>query len=233
MLTGISSAGVAGNFGVPAAYFYALAATLPVQVTATQHYQTATGSQLSRLLTDLTSAINAGTTTDSEAFVTLPTVTPPTANTTTAAQAARRLRHGRAPGHGHANRARWAPCRSPSRGRRDGHQPPGRRNRHREPGHAGVGANIAPGTAVASVGSTDLVLTQPVLDRVPAGTTVFLVPLIRPTFRAWSRTGSPFRPTFPGRPAARPTNPARRGIFLAAPAQQLIPRRFSASSCRR
>ena len=34
IITGVANAGVTGNFGVPAAFFYALAATMPVQITA-------------------------------------------------------------------------------------------------------------------------------------------------------------------------------------------------------
>ena len=85
ILTGVANAGVTGNFGVPAAYFYALAATMPAQITAAQRYQQATGDQLSRLLTDLTTAFNTGTITDSESCVTEPAVT------ISAAQAARRI----------------------------------------------------------------------------------------------------------------------------------------------
>src|SRR5262249_22543143 len=85
ILTGLANTGVTGNFGVPAAYFYALAATMPVQITAAQRYQRATGDQLPRLLTDLTTAINATTITDSETCVTQPAVT------ISAAQAARRI----------------------------------------------------------------------------------------------------------------------------------------------
>ena len=68
ILTGVHDAGVTGNFsfGVPAAYFYALGATMPVQVTPAQRYTRATGDQLARTLTDLTTAINAGTISDSE-----------------------------------------------------------------------------------------------------------------------------------------------------------------------
>jgi hypothetical protein len=76
------------NFGVPAAHFYALTATLPYQVTATQRYQTVTGDNLQHLLSQLTTAINQGTirSNDSESYVT----SPPLA-AINAAQAARRI----------------------------------------------------------------------------------------------------------------------------------------------
>jgi hypothetical protein len=72
------------NFGVPAAYFYALTANMPLQVNS-QSAKLGTGYQLPSLLASLTSAINAGTVTDSEKFVTIP------AAAINAAQAARRI----------------------------------------------------------------------------------------------------------------------------------------------
>jgi hypothetical protein len=73
------------NFGVPAAYFYALGATMPVSMTATQRFNLAVVESLTQALADLTSALNAGVVTDSESYVTsgLPAIN--------AAQAARRL----------------------------------------------------------------------------------------------------------------------------------------------
>ena len=73
------------NFGVPAAYFYALDATLPAQISPAQRYQMAIGDMLQRLLSQLTAAINAGTVSDSESYV---TSAAPAIN---AAQAARRI----------------------------------------------------------------------------------------------------------------------------------------------
>ena len=87
ILTGVHDAGVSGgfSFGVPASYFYALGVAMPVQITPTQRYARAIGDQLERLLTDLTTAINAGTITDSESCFANPAVT------ATAAQAARQI----------------------------------------------------------------------------------------------------------------------------------------------
>jgi Tc toxin complex TcA C-terminal TcB-binding domain len=73
------------NFGIPAAHFYALGATLPPQITGAQRYQMATGDTLERLLSELTAAISAGTINDSEAYVTT------TASAINAAQSARRI----------------------------------------------------------------------------------------------------------------------------------------------
>ena len=91
LLTGLDPAGAVTNFGVPAAYFYALAAAMPPQVTVAQRFSLATRDALTDLLADLTTAINAGTVTDSESFAApLLGGTAPAGNVN-AAQAARRL----------------------------------------------------------------------------------------------------------------------------------------------
>ena len=172
VLTGVPSAGVAGNFGVPAAYFYALAATLPAQVTTPQRYQMATGGELTRLLTDLTTAINTGTILDSESFVTLTA-----ANAATAAQAARRLVALNVPQGtatplaplGSVQLSLTAPVTS-------GATLPIAAAGIANPGMLVVGANIAPGTAVVSVAPSSTALTQPVLSNLPQGSAVILVP---------------------------------------------------------
>ena len=84
ILTGLGSIDPPANFGVPAAYFYALAASMPTNSGAQDRYQNATGSQLQSLLKQLTAAINAETVTDAEAFATV-------AGAINAAQAARRI----------------------------------------------------------------------------------------------------------------------------------------------
>ena len=82
ILTGFQPA---TNFGVPAAYFYALTAALPASSGVDQRYQKVTGDMLQLGLSQLTAAINAGTITDSESFVTSE------AAAISAAQAARRM----------------------------------------------------------------------------------------------------------------------------------------------
>ena len=83
ILTGVGTPTT--NFGVPAGYFYALGATMPVSMTATQRFNLAVVEGLTQALADLTSALNANVVTDSETYVTsgLPAIN--------AAQAARRL----------------------------------------------------------------------------------------------------------------------------------------------
>jgi hypothetical protein len=58
------------NFGVPAAYFYALGANMPTSMLAPQRYTLALSEGLPQMLAELTAALNAGTITDAEAFVT-------------------------------------------------------------------------------------------------------------------------------------------------------------------
>src|ERR1700733_11690756 len=71
IVTGLVAANPPVGCGIPAAYFYALGAALPPQITPAQRYQLVTGDNLQRVLAALTSAINAGTVTDAEAFATL------------------------------------------------------------------------------------------------------------------------------------------------------------------
>jgi len=75
----------ASNFGVPAAYFYALTAGMPSSMLAQQRYSLALGENLPQMMADLNSAENTNVITDSEAFVTsaMPAIN--------AAQAARRM----------------------------------------------------------------------------------------------------------------------------------------------
>lgn len=80
---------VAGNalpvtFGIPAAYFYALGANMPVQVTPDQRYRMACGDTMLRVLAELTAAVDGGQISDSYQIAGAgPAVNP--------AQAARRL----------------------------------------------------------------------------------------------------------------------------------------------
>ena len=75
----------ASGFGVPAAFFYALTASVPPQITSSQRYRLATGDSITHVLSQLTSAINSAVITDSETYISsaLPAIK--------AAQAARRI----------------------------------------------------------------------------------------------------------------------------------------------
>ncbi|MFZ0420270.1 MAG: neuraminidase-like domain-containing protein [Candidatus Sulfotelmatobacter sp.] len=85
---GINASGPAGvNFGVPAAFFYALSANLDKSTTALQRFQQATGDAIDRLLQLFQTAENAGVIDDSENF-TNPAFS---SQSITSFQAARRL----------------------------------------------------------------------------------------------------------------------------------------------
>ena len=91
VLTGLGPADAPTNFGVPAAYFYALAAAMPPQVTVQQRYLLATRETLTGLLADLTTAINVGVVGDGESFAAPVLSGTAPAGSINAAQAARRL----------------------------------------------------------------------------------------------------------------------------------------------
>jgi len=83
ILQGVGTA--ASNFGVPAAYFYALSANMPTSMLAPQRYSLALNEGLPQMLAELTASLNAGTITDAEVFVTSAMAA------INAAQAARRM----------------------------------------------------------------------------------------------------------------------------------------------
>src|ERR1017187_2354308 len=88
LLEGLGIPGTSGiNFGVPAAFFYALGANLDKTTTAAQRFQMATGDAIERLLQEFSTAVNASVITDSETF----TDTGPDLPAITSFQAARRL----------------------------------------------------------------------------------------------------------------------------------------------
>jgi len=86
ILTALDTVAAPAHFGVPAAYFYALAGATPPSRDAKRRYGDATGAQLSQVLSELTVAITAQTVSDAEGFV-----APGVAGQINAAQAARRL----------------------------------------------------------------------------------------------------------------------------------------------
>jgi hypothetical protein len=88
LLQGVENNGPSGlslGFGVPAAFFYALGATLHQSTTALQRFQLAIGDSIERIFQVFTTAIASLTISDSEAFATS------TTNSITSFQAARRL----------------------------------------------------------------------------------------------------------------------------------------------
>jgi hypothetical protein len=180
ILTGLGPAGSVTNFGVPAAYFYALAAKMPPEVTVQQRYSLATREALTSLLADLTSAINAGTVTDSESFA-APVLggAAPAAGTVNAAQAARRLAALNGPVGAATSLApldtvalttvsdtasgttlQFASVAGVSNGM------------------SVAGPNIVPGTTVAgvTVASNTVTLSAPIVNDVPLGASIIFTP---------------------------------------------------------
>ena len=89
LLQGIGgTAANAINFGVPAAFFYALSAKMDKSTTAVQRYQMAIGDAIDRLLQEFEAAEDAGVIEDSEAFS---DPDPALGGVITSFQAARRL----------------------------------------------------------------------------------------------------------------------------------------------
>ena len=75
---GNTAAGSSGiNFGVPAAFFYALGAKLDKSTTGDQRYQMATGDAIERILQELAAGEDTGAINDSEQFATLVPPPPP------------------------------------------------------------------------------------------------------------------------------------------------------------
>jgi len=88
LVKGLGVTGTSGlNFGVPAAFFYALGAHLDKTTTATQRFQLASGEAVERLFQQFSTAENAGVIRDSEPFTNTSLGLPKT----TSFQAARRL----------------------------------------------------------------------------------------------------------------------------------------------
>lgn len=172
ILTGLSSINPATNFGVPAAYFYALGALMPAQLTPQQRYQLATRDKLTRLLTDFTSAINAETITDNESFVTSPLVS------ISAAQAARRIcAFGIPPG----SATPLAPLDTVQLTITTDADATDTLSFASTAGiSAGMfvsGPNILPGTTVgAGLTATMVTLSAPVLNKIPSGSKIIFTP---------------------------------------------------------
>jgi hypothetical protein len=180
VLTGLGPAGAPTNLGVPAAYFYALAAAMPPQVTIQQRYSLATREALTGLLADLTTAINAGIVTDSESFA-APVLggTPPAAGSINGAQAARRLAALGVPA---GTTTPLAPldtiALSTTTDAASGNSLTFESVAGVNAGMSVAGPNIAPGTTVAGVAaaSGSVTLSAPVLNDVPGGTSVVFTP---------------------------------------------------------
>ena len=163
------------NFGVPAAYFYALGASLPTQMTPPQRYQLATIDQIDHVLALLTSAIASQAITDSESFTSLPAATTSSIN---AAQAARRLAALAIP---NGSTTALAPLDTLSlltnSDTPSGKSLPFNSTGGISSGMTVTGTNIQAGTTVSSFTSTAVTLSQAVQGDVPQGTAVTFAPV--------------------------------------------------------
>ncbi|MFL9966303.1 hypothetical protein PQR02_35990 [Paraburkholderia sediminicola] len=171
ILTGVDSVDPPSNFGIPAAYFFGLGALLPMQIGVDQRFQLATGESVERLLSELTSAIDAGTITDAEAFVAL---APTKIN---AAQAARRIAAMNIPP---SSTAPLAPLGTRSL-QTLGNALSGTKLSFAATGGltAGMlvsGINIPLNATIASLTATDVTLSAPLLGDVPAGSAIRFAP---------------------------------------------------------
>ena len=179
VLTGLGPAAASTNFGVPAAYFYALGAAMPSRVTVPQRYSLATRDTLTDLLGNLTAAINAGIVTDSEGFTASVLGGTAPAGSVNAAQVARRLVALYVPA---GAATPLAPLDSIALAT-SADAPSG--NTLTFASVAGVntgmsvgGPNIPPGATVSAVAAAtgSVTLSAPLLNDVPAGTGVIFTP---------------------------------------------------------
>jgi Tc toxin complex TcA C-terminal TcB-binding domain len=205
ILGGISSAAAPGNFGVPAAYFYALDGTLPAQITAAQRYQQATGDQLGKLLTDLTTAIAAGTVTDAEPYY-APAVHAVTIN---AAQAARRIAALGVPAGSGTPLAPLGSVALPT----STDAPSGTGLTFTAVTGVGnamlvSGPGLTAGTTVQSLAGTTVTLSAPVLDGVPAGSVITFTPGYPPDLRGLVDSWLSYPQTPQGMPSSEAYLPA-------------------------
>ncbi|MBZ5494665.1 MAG: hypothetical protein LAO76_27375 [Acidobacteriia bacterium] len=173
------------NFGVPAAYFYALGASMPPQITPTQRFRMASGDKPQHVLAQLTAAINARTVSDAEKFATLPAA--PSIN---AAQAARRII---ALGVPVGSTTPLAPLDTITL-QTSGDTPAGSTlpfssTTGVSAGMSITGANIPADTTVLGVTTTSVTMSQPVSGDVPKGASIIFTPAfsadLRQLVQAW------------------------------------------------
>jgi hypothetical protein len=193
VLTAIGSIDPPAGFGVPAAYFYALGAMMPAQITPDTRYRIATGDKLAHLLTDLTTAINTGIISDAELFVTALTPVP---KPVSAAQAARRIiALGVPPGSATPlapldavellTTADAASGTSLSFAATDGVVN----------NMLMTGPGLAPGTTVSAAAATSVTLSTPLLTEVPAGSSIVFTPVysskLKSLIQSWLQFPAP------------------------------------------
>jgi hypothetical protein len=174
ILTALDTVAAPAHFGVPAAYFYAIADAAPASRDARTRYADATGSRLAQVLSELTAAVNAQVVTDAEGFV-----TPGVAGQVNAAQAARRLG---ALGVPRGSTTALAPLDTvalvTTQTAASGTTLTFASVAEVKTGLTVTGPGIAPGTTVTALGGGNTVtLSTPLLAAVPSGTTIVFTPV--------------------------------------------------------
>jgi hypothetical protein len=203
ILTGVDAVDPKSNFGVPAAYFYGLGSLLPLQISADQRFELASGDHIERLVSELTAAINAGTITDAEAFVTL---APKIIN---AAQAARRIVSLGIPTSSTAPLAPLGARKlstlsdSPSGTKLSFASTDGLKA-----GMLVSGAGVALNTTITSLTATEVTLSAPILRDVAAGSTVYFVPPYPASLVGLVKSWLAFPPDSTGTPSSQAYLPA-------------------------
>ena len=204
IVTGLVAANPPVGFGIPAAYFYALGAALPPQITPAQRYQLVTGDNLQRVLAALTSAINAGTVTDSEAFATL-SPTPPSIN---AAQAARRASALQVLA---GSTTALAPLDTisllTSSDTPSGNALPFNSTAGVKVGMLVSGPNVLTNTVVASITPNSITLSQGISGDLPAGTNLIFTPALTSDFQQLIQSWLAYPPSMPGPPSSEVYQP--------------------------
>ena len=180
ILTALDTIAAPAHFGVPAAYFYALAVATPPSRDAKRRYADATGAQLTQVLSTLTAAMNAKTVTDAEGFVdTSVTVK------ISAAQAARRLGALDVPrGSSTALAPLDTVALATTLTAASGTTLTFASVAELKTGLAVTGRGIAPGTTVMALGGGTVTLSAPLLALVPSGTTIIFTPAYSAAWQA-------------------------------------------------
>lgn len=198
LLTAVDSVNSPSNFGIPAAYFYGLGAMLPLQIGADKRFQLASVDHIERLLSELTTSIEAGTITDSEKFVALPL------EAINAAQAARRIA---ALGVPTSSKTPLAPL--GARGTQTASDAPSGTTLSfastdgLKVGMLVSGVNLPVNTTIAALTPTAVTFTSPLLGEIAAGSTIYFVPTYSSGLVALVKSWLAFPPSTTGTPSSQ------------------------------
>ena len=180
ILTALDTIASPAHFGVPAAYFYALAGATPPSRDAKRRYGDATGAPLSQVLSELSAAINAQTVSDAEGFV-----ASGVAGQINAAQAARRLGALDVP---NGSTTALAPLDTVALATTltaaSGATLTFASAAVLKTGLAVSGPGIAPGATITGLTSTTVTLSTPLLAAVPSGVTIVFTPAYSAAWQA-------------------------------------------------